>query len=110
MTTTNATFSKLPTGDWGIRVEGDAQPGQSVHVTKRNGSAKEVTIERVLSTADGVSVCAIRDDGNARRPARKGRRSGRRVSTYYSPTSGFSGTRNSAGRCEDAPCCGCCTF
>lgn len=25
-------------------------------------------------------------------------------------SSGWSGTRNSRGRCEDAPCCGCCTF
>ena len=24
--------------------------------------------------------------------------------------SGWSGTRNIKGRCEDAPCCGCCTF
>lgn len=25
-------------------------------------------------------------------------------------SSGWSGTRNSRGRCEDAPCCGCCTY
>jgi len=25
-------------------------------------------------------------------------------------SSGWSGTRNARGRCEDAPCCGCCTF
>ena len=30
----------------------------------------------------------------------------------YSVTtaSGWSGTRNRRGRCEDAPCCGCCTY
>ena len=33
-----------------------------------------------------------------------------RVIEYYSPTTGFRGTRNSRGVCEDAPCCGCCTF
>jgi len=33
-----------------------------------------------------------------------------RVHTYYSPASGFSGVRNARGRCEDAPCCGCCTY
>jgi hypothetical protein len=32
-----------------------------------------------------------------------------RVTTFYSPVSGWSGTQNSRGRCEDAPCCGCCT-
>ena len=25
-------------------------------------------------------------------------------------SSGWTGTRNARGRCEDAPCCGCCTF
>lgn len=25
-------------------------------------------------------------------------------------SSGWVGTRNGRGRCEDAPCCGCCTF
>jgi len=30
--------------------------------------------------------------------------------TIYIPASGFVGFRNPAGRCEDAPCCGCCTY
>ena len=25
-------------------------------------------------------------------------------------TAGWTGTRNRHGRCEDAPCCGCCSF
>ena len=29
---------------------------------------------------------------------------------YEVRTSGWTGTRNVRGRCEDAPCCGCCTF
>lgn len=32
-----------------------------------------------------------------------------RVVSFYSPTSGHSWTRNAAGTCEDAPCCGCCS-
>jgi len=35
---------------------------------------------------------------------------GEKVVTYYSPVTGYSGTRNARGRCEDAPCCGCCTL
>lgn len=34
----------------------------------------------------------------------------RRGITVVRTSSGWSGTRNSKGRCEDAPCCGCCTF
>jgi len=30
--------------------------------------------------------------------------------TLYIPSTGFVGFRNPAGRCEDAPCCGCCTY
>ena len=30
--------------------------------------------------------------------------------TLYIPSSGFVGFRNPTGRCEDAPCCGCCTY
>ena len=33
----------------------------------------------------------------------------RRGLTVVRTSSGWSGTRNSRGRCEDAPCCGCCT-
>jgi len=31
------------------------------------------------------------------------------VVTFHSPTTGWTGTQNRRGRCEDAPCCGCCT-
>ena len=30
--------------------------------------------------------------------------------TTVRTSSGWTGTRNARGRCEDAPCCGCCTF
>lgn len=35
---------------------------------------------------------------------------GPQVREYYSPATGFYGTQNIRGRCEDAPCCGCCTM
>jgi hypothetical protein len=31
------------------------------------------------------------------------------VHNMYSPVTGNSWTQNRAGRCEDAPCCGCCS-
>ena len=33
-----------------------------------------------------------------------------RVVEFYSPVTGWRGTRNSRGLCIDAPACGCCTF
>lgn len=38
------------------------------------------------------------------------RRLARQGLTVVRFSSGESMTRNSRGRCEDAPCCGCCTF
>lgn len=38
------------------------------------------------------------------------RRMARNGLTVVRTSSGWSGTRNSRGRCEDAPCCGCCTY
>jgi len=32
------------------------------------------------------------------------------VTTVYFPSTGNTMTQNARGRCEDAPCCGCCTF
>ena len=32
-----------------------------------------------------------------------------KVNHYYSPTTGNSWSQRAGGRCEDAPCCGCCT-
>jgi hypothetical protein len=38
----------------------------------------------------------------------KGQRK-RKVNYFYSPTTGNEWSQNANGRCEDAPCCGCCT-
>lgn len=35
---------------------------------------------------------------------------GPEVVSYYFAATGNSGTINRRGRCEDAPCCGCCTL
>lgn len=35
---------------------------------------------------------------------------GSEVIEFYFPSTGNRAYRNRKGRCEDAPCCGCCTF
>jgi hypothetical protein len=32
------------------------------------------------------------------------------ITTIYFPSTGNTIYRNARGRCEDAPCCGCCTY
>lgn len=87
------TFSKLPSGDWGVRVEGPAPAiGAEVPVTKRGGATKTVTITGIVSTGNGVTIATIAN-GAARKPVRS-----------YGRRRAYAGAR---GRCEDAPCCGC---
>jgi hypothetical protein len=79
------TYTKLRDGSWGIKVQGTASAGQTVTVTKRDGSSKAETVARVLWAGDGVAICSV---------ANKGASSGR---------SGYSG-RRSGGRYECEEC------
>lgn len=59
-TTSTATFTKLRTGNWGIRCTKAVAEGDRVQVAKRDGSVKVETVAKVVWT-DGSSVwlCAI---------------------------------------------------
>ena len=51
----HATFTRLKSGDWGIRVIGPSAPsaGSTVTVTKRNGGAQEAKVLKVLWSGPG---------------------------------------------------------
>lgn len=59
------TYTKLKDETWGVRVQGTATVGQSVTVTKKDGSTKTETIKAVLWTgADKtsgktISLCSV---------------------------------------------------
>lgn len=57
-------------------------------------------IERNEDEAAGLEAGTLAND---RRLAKQGL-------SVVRTSSGWTGTRNNRGRCEDAPCCGCCTF
>lgn len=66
------TYTKLNQGDWGLRVQGRAEAGQTVTVTTKAGKSKPEKIGKVLwtgadrQTGDTVSLCTIdkrNDDG-----------------------------------------------
>ena len=60
----SATYAKLNSGHWGIRVHGAAQAGQLVMVTKRSGESNLETVTKVLWQQHGRSLCAIQQPGN----------------------------------------------
>jgi len=92
----SATPAKLRSGAWGARVEGAPGVGDVVTVTTKGGKSWEARVTRVLWAADGVALCAT-ESLDRPVPRRSGGYSSRR---YYA--------RRPRGRCEDAPCCGCC--
>ena len=54
------TYTKLKTGAWGLRVVGlKVGVGDSVTVSKKDGSRKTETVSAVLWSGDGVTLCAI---------------------------------------------------
>lgn len=64
------TYTKI--GDaWGVRVTGTAEPGAQVTVTKRDGTTKTETVDAVISTRDGISICSIRQTPRASAPTHR---------------------------------------
>jgi hypothetical protein len=59
-----ATYAKLNSGDWGVRVEArlNTKPaaGDTVLVRKASGETKTEAIDRVVWSGSGVHLCAIR--------------------------------------------------
>jgi hypothetical protein len=69
-----ATYTKLQNGSWGVRASGKLTDGATVVVSKKDGSTKTETVEKVLwsgkdqKTGAIVSLCAIeRDNGGGSR-------------------------------------------
>ena len=65
------------------------------------------------SGADADDAEPVREDAAAgfqRGTLATDRRLARSGLSVFRFSSGATMTRNSRGRCEDAPCCGCCTF
>ncbi len=64
-----ATYTKLKSGQWGIRVAGQATKGQQVTVSTKAGARKIETVSAVVWSGNGVTLCAIAPTS---RPASRG--------------------------------------
>lgn len=56
----SASYSKLKSGEWGVRVQGTAKPGANCLVTLKNGKTKTETLDRLIWEGDGVQLYAIK--------------------------------------------------
>ncbi len=55
----NATFTKLKSGEWGVRVPYKVEAGQQISVYPQSGDVKQVVIEKVIWKGNGIWLCAI---------------------------------------------------
>jgi len=70
-TNTTVTYTKLRSGDWGLRGPATIlSEGASVTVTKRSGETKPATVGRVLWSGDGVAIATIASSSTSRQQPR----------------------------------------
>lgn len=57
----SVTYAKLKSGEWGVRgPAAELREGYNVTVTKKDGSHKQETVQKILWTGGGVAVAAIK--------------------------------------------------
>lgn len=52
-------FTKLRSGDWGVRVKGSVKPKQWVTVATRSGRSSRVQIDRIIWQGEGAMLCSV---------------------------------------------------
>lgn len=60
------TYLQLRSGDWGIRATQPVKAGDTVTVSKKDGTSKSERIRRVIWQGNGVFLCAIDRDSRSR--------------------------------------------
>jgi hypothetical protein len=100
MTTLNATYTKLRNGTWGAKVMSAAvNPGDAITVTKKSGETKSEIVSKVFYRGEDIAIVSLRKGASEKKEPSTGRSRSHYGRSYF---------RAARGRCEDAPCCGCC--
>lgn len=69
-----ATYTKLKSGNWGIRSTSELIPGQVVAVTTKAGATKMERVEHVVWSGNGVWLAAIAQSAPQRSSANRSHR------------------------------------
>lgn len=69
----NTTYTKLRSGEWGIRSTTRLVSGMHVTVSKRDGSAKMETVDRVVWSGGGVWLASVKRDAPSAPPSSRPR-------------------------------------
>lgn len=100
----SASYTKLRSGDWGVRIRGKAEKGQTIEVVTKAGARKSEALDRKLWSGDGVSIWTLRPRQQPQQSYTQGprnrfeptkdRNSLKRVEAYYRRL-GWDGVRGS---------------
>lgn len=88
----SATYTKLRSGEWGIRISGTAKKGDRVTVTKKSGESKIETVRNVVWSGNGITLCAV----ERQEPSYDRGSSQRSVERLYRNKYGWDGVRGSS--------------
>lgn len=58
-TQTTPSYAKLRSGNWGVRVPFEVEPGQAIVVKTKKGKTREETIGRIVWQGNGVWLCTV---------------------------------------------------
>jgi len=95
---TAVTYSRLRSGEWGVR--GPAShlaAGSRVTVGRKDGSTSEVVIGRILWTGDGVALATIESSSSSSRSSSRSSRSGGIRDACEEPRRHLTECRDSSG-------------
>lgn len=54
-------YKRLRDGRWGVLVQGAVEVGEQITVTRRDGSAVDEIVSRVIWRRDGLALCATQN-------------------------------------------------
>ena len=64
-----ATWYKLKTGEWGVKVRHDGQPGEKVEVTNKKGETKVVWLDARAAKFDDAQLWSVTSEEPEQAPA-----------------------------------------
>jgi len=62
----SASFTKLDSGEWGMRVDGRVRPGETVEIAKRDGSKTRRVVGKIVKAGAGFTIATLSDAAPAR--------------------------------------------
>lgn len=74
-----ATFTKLKSGEWGVRVVGTVRVGDTVTVSRKDGTSEQKVVGVVVWSGNGITLCTLAASGRPSYTPQAGKQRRRRT-------------------------------